>query len=467
MKRILLILIAIVMQLIVFSAPDSLSYLSINDFLKTVAANHPTAKQAEIAVEKGIASVLQARGSFDPAIAGSTEQKQFNDKNYYQYTNAEIKIPTWYGIELKTGIDNSSGIEINPERSVPDAGLLYSGIALPIGQNLFIDQRRAALRQAKLYKAMTEAEQQLILNKLLYDAAVDYWNWFNDWNAVAILQNTLLVSKDRYEAIKLNALLGDRPSIDTIEAAIQLQNIEMRLTQATVELQNSKLQLETHLWDSNLQPLELGIGIAPPAYNQEILISSYPTVINFNIDSVVINHPELKTYELKINDLLIEKKLKQEQLKPIVNINYNFITEAIGSNPLADYNTSNYKIGANFYMPLFLRKERGSLKLTRLKLREANLNLSFKNLEIKNKVLSNINQYQSLNDQIKLATQTVENQTILFNSEKEMFNLGESSLFLVNTRESNYINAQLKMVELITKSRKSYAATLYASAINN
>ena len=44
----------------------------------------------------------------------------------------------------------------------------------------------------------------------------------------------------------------------------------------------------------------------------------------------------------------------------------------------------------------------------------------------------------------------------LLDAEKAMFESGESSLFLINARELAYIQAKLKWVERIAKSKQAY-----------
>ena len=63
------------------------------------------------------------------------------------------------------------------------------------------------------------------------------------------------------------------------------------------------------------------------------------------------------------------------------------------------------------------------------------------------------NQFETIMDQIRLYRLTVEDYGALLEGEQRLFNGGESSLFMINSRESGFINAELKMVELVTKNR--------------
>ncbi len=113
-------------------------------------------------------------------------------------------------------------------------------------------------------------------------------------------------------------------------------------------------------------------------------------------------------------------------------------------------------------MPLLLRKERGDLQLTKLKLRDAEFELQNKNLELINKARASLNEHTVSNQQIKLYANTVKDYNSLLLAEKRMFDGGESSLFMINAREMSAINARLKLIELITKNRKALLAVEYA-----
>jgi hypothetical protein len=73
---------------------------------------------------------MAARGA-DPKL--TLIKKQFKDTEYYSILNSSFKIPTWYGIEIKAGFDQNEGYYLNPENTVPNAGLTSLGISVPLG----------------------------------------------------------------------------------------------------------------------------------------------------------------------------------------------------------------------------------------------------------------------------------------------------------------------------------------------
>jgi hypothetical protein len=73
-------------------------------FQVLVLRNHPLAKQANLQPEIGESYLLKAKGSFDPKVYNQIDQKYFKGSQYYSMINSGLKLPTWYGVELKSGM---------------------------------------------------------------------------------------------------------------------------------------------------------------------------------------------------------------------------------------------------------------------------------------------------------------------------------------------------------------------------
>ncbi len=169
--------------------------LTYNEFLGYVKKYHPLVKSANLQLSAAQANLMMARGGFDPKIEVDFEQKKFKDNEYYSILNSSFKIPTWYGVEIKAGFDNNDGIYLNPENTVPNQGLTSFGISVPLGQGLFINQRMADLREAKVQIRLSQSERNLEAVAVLYDASTAYFNWphfpFMMLGAVGLILMTL------------------------------------------------------------------------------------------------------------------------------------------------------------------------------------------------------------------------------------------------------------------------------------
>ena len=460
--RVIILFITLLFPFFITAQTESQTVFSFSDFEELVKKYHPVAGQAGLLPKTGKATILSARGNFDPSIYTDLDQKYFEDKKYFSLLNSGLKLPTWYGIELKGGYEQNQGVYLSDENILPTQGLAYAGISLPIGQGLFIDQRRATLQQAKLFAQSTGAQQQIMLNELIYNAGKTYWDWFLAYNNFLIYESALQAAEVRFSAVKQSAQMGDRPFIDTLEAGIQLQDRTLAFQQSTLEFKNKSLELSNYLWYENNIPLELDENTIPVAASN--LSFSDNEIKNFisKLDSLQQTHPALTISRIKIATLEVERKLKTEKLKPVLNINYNALSVPVNSDALTNYSINNYKWGLSFYMPLLLRKERGELQLTKLKLTDANYELQNKNLELLNKSKAGINEHSVSIQQVKLYSKTVRDYESLLEAEKRMFEGGESSLFMINARELSAINARIKLTELITKTKKALLTVEYS-----
>lgn len=433
-------------------------------FIWFVKQYHPVVKQADLLKTQGENTIRRARGNFDPYLFTYFDNKQFDEKEYFRILNTGLKVPTWYGIELKTGFDQNRGIFVNPENNLPLGGLWYGGISVPIGQGLFIDNRRAQLKQAKIYAESTEAERKAILNDLYFEAIKQYWKWVEVYNQLKIYEESVELAQTRFEGVKQSFIFGDNPAIDTLEAYIQVQTRQMGKNQYELLYKNSTLELSNFLWFENNTPLEITDSLVPINYtaipNAETIPQDSITKILTQIENT---HPLIQLYDYKLQSLEIERKLKTEMLKPKLNLNYNLLNEPIGSNYLSQLSPQNYKWGIEFSFPLLIRKQRGELKLTGVKILDTEFTQQQKILEVKNKIQQYFNEQENLSKQILLFNSAVNNYQQLLEGEKQKFSVGESSLFLVNSREIGFIDAQVKLIELISKYQISRVGVIWAT----
>lgn len=443
------------------SAQEDSTYLDYTTFLELVKNNHPMTYRANLKAESGELKLQKARGNFDPKLEGSVAQKYFDAKQYYNHTNLGLKVPTWFGLTVQAGYDDNGGERLNPERYTPDEGLWYAGLSLTLGKGLFIDERRAELKQAKIFRNSTAIEQRLMLNQLLYDASIVYWEWYKAYNKWNVYREALINAQFRLDGVKQSAELGYKPYVDTLKATIQVQNRALKLNEYLLDFENKTRKLEVFLWQDGFIPLVSDSTLIPETFKR-----SEPTTSGFvlpeNMDSLVLGHPEILFSQNEIEISKIDFRLKTEMLKPEVTLKYN----ALNSGTVDNYSVENYQWGVQVSYPLFTRKERADRKLTELKINEQQAKLAEKNAWIEYKIRKAHNNWNGLAYQVEIYKQATNNYELLYEAEVELFNNGESSLFLVNTRDQDWINAQIKLIDLLyanqlAKMSYSYQAMLF------
>ncbi|MBL0134377.1 MAG: TolC family protein [Chitinophagaceae bacterium] len=239
---------SILFVLLVFSVPSkgqsdtaSMLVLSENEFLNLVRLYHPVVKQADFSVQRAAAALTGARAGFDPLLTTSFEKKKFGGDVYYSYYQPELKIPTWYGIELYAGLEEISGTRVTSEATLGQTS--YLGVSVPLLKDLVVDKRRAILKQAKIYQQQNLATRNLIINDLLYEGIGAYWNWVKEYQVYKILDKTIALSEARLRFTSIEYQQGNRPAIDTVEALAQLQQFLLLRNEAFMKFQNAGTEL--------------------------------------------------------------------------------------------------------------------------------------------------------------------------------------------------------------------------------
>lgn len=440
--------------LFVVSSPaqDSVKTLSAEQVIQLVKLYHPVAKQASLIIDKAKADVTIARGGFDPSLYNNYAQKTFDGTDYYQYNRPELTIPTWFGIEVYAGLENLSGNRTDPTETAGKTS--YFGVSVPLAKDLIMDKRRAVLQTARIYREASEVERRNMLNNLLLEAIKNYWHWMQYYQVYKILDNAVLVNEKRVELVKTGFRLGDRPAIDTTEALTQLQTFQVLRENAWMQFQNAGLDVSVFLWTAETTPYTLPADVVPADENILLTMpSSALPVLSEVLDAAIKNHPELLLYDYKLDALAIEKKLKFQGLLPTVDFRYNQLGKGYdilktATGPLFE---NNYQYGFRVGLPLRLSEGRGEYRKAKIKITETQLDQRLKTKQIENKVKSYFNELVALKNQVEVQEKAYRNYLSLQRAEETRFRIGESSLFLINTRENKALEALQKLQELRTK----------------
>ena len=447
---------------------DSLIF-TYQSYYEQILAHHPVIKLSGLVTESAQRELLIARGGFDPKIEGSFDRKVYKAKEYFNRGDVFLKVPVWLGgADLKLGYDRNVGETLSDDIRTGPEGISYLGLVLPIGQGLLIDSRRTTLRQARLFQDLADAERVKMINKIILTAAKDYWDWYFAYRQYELAAEFYQLADTRSQATRQRAQLGEAAAIDTVEALVTWQDRQVMFQQSELELRNARLLLSNHLWGEDQLPRELPEE-ARPQYTGARIVSAG------ELDTLLFlarqRHPELLKFEIKSQQLRLDERLGRDMLKPTVNLQaaalYKGISLDGSETNTGIYNlNNNYKFMVDLYFPLFLRKERGKLQQIRIKQIQNDLEQKQVQREIANEVTAAFNDVKNLEAQILTQTRSLRNQEILLRLELQKFDLGESSLFLVNSRESKLNEFKIKIESLRSKYEKALAVLLFASGVS-
>ncbi len=418
--------------------------LTFDEFLGMVKKHHPIVKQANLILSESEIKLLKSKGAFDPKLEFNLDEKQFKDQEYFERTDVSFKVPTWYGVEFKGGYENNSGIFLNPEATVPTDGLFNLGVTVSVGEGLWIYERLATLKEAKFYLKQADVDNQILVNEILYNASSAYFSWLRAYKELEVFEEFIENAEERFEGILQNIELGEKPAIDSTEAKIILNNRNLNFEKSKLNLLKTSLEVSNFLWLNDV-PVELKESVVP----EYLLLSRIDQVLELNQFNSelfeVSNHPKIQSFGYKLQGAEIERRLKRNSILPTVDLRYNALNENLSD---GNYLSANdYKFGVMIQAPLFLRKERADLKLANLKIEALGYEISALELALQNKIAAVLNEISSYQIQLDITNEIVSDYAILLQGEETKFQAGESSLFLINSRESKLIENRLKAIQ--------------------
>lgn len=458
MKKYLLLLF-IVLSLPYFNLSAQTNVLTLKELYEQIMAYHPLIKQASTLPDFAKEELRMAKGGFDPKLATSYSRKEFDKKNYYDHLDGKLKIPNWIG-DFFVGAERSSGDLLNPENTTDNNGLATMGMQIALGKDLWIDQRRATLKQAKIFQNIALADKIKIINKILLSVAKDYWEWYFTEKELSYLTKGIELAENRFKAVKQRVQLGELAAIDSVQAKIILQERIIQFNQASLEVKNIRLTIMNYIWGDNDVPMVLAEQVLPENPNWQ----SNPTN---EIETLVVyakeSHPEILKIKGKVDQLDVDRQLAQNNLLPTANLEYALLQNIQPTTSSTRLNAqNNYKIGFQFEFPLFLRKERGKLGQAKIKKFQNELELKQTQRDIETEIRKAYNELLNLRLQIVEQTSMVANYQILVDGEYRRFLNGESSLFLINTQETKLIESQIKLESQKMKFEKARATLSWA-----
>jgi outer membrane protein TolC len=425
--------------------------LSEKAFIQVLLQNHPKARRAMLQREVGLLEINAAKGAFDPQVGAAFYRKEFQDKIYYNKLDAGLVQPfRFLGMDIQAGLELNNGTFLNPERNTPVAGLAYAGLKLPLLQGMMMDRRRTDLQLSNLFKDRTDIQFADVQNDLLIDGLKAYWNLVKVQQKIQLLSGILENNRLVFQGIKLAFLQGDRPAIDTVEAFQQYQRILLQFNKEQISMQSALNLLQSYTFNESGGGMALQINIVPSEFG-EALINTPELKQMLEVQNLLDLHPGIRLLRNEADRLNTQLRWERERLKPRLDVHYNLLADT-GMSPLEQtFFNDNYQVGVTLQFPLLFRNARARTEQFKIYIRQNQFALSDEFNYLENAVEASTFAMNNLKEQVALAQSITSDAKRLYDAEVTRFSLGESSVFLVNTRELQYLHAQNTLIDLQTE----------------
>lgn len=395
-------------------------------------------------IRKAEFEILSAQGAFDLALKGSAT----NNTGYYNSnrmeTNLEKPTSIW-GTSFFAGYRVSSGDfpDYYGERRTNSAGEVRFGGRIPLWRDRSVDQGRLDLKQSELNRGIAEnilTEQRL---SVFRDAAVSYFNWVAAGQRRKIVQDLLTLAETRNEQIKKRVKLGDLPAIEQKENERAILARREQVTAAERLLQKSALYLSLYYRTAEGKMISPPVEELPPAFDPELPINQR----NFEKDRghALENRPELKRIlneiEMEKNALAFHENQRGPQLDLILRGSRDIQS---GTNFKRDPWEGDFSLVFN--IPLQTRKQDGKIGGTEQKIEILKTKLAYQKDKISIEAGDALIALENALKRLQIIREERVVAESLAKAEKTRFDLGDSTLLIVNLREQNAAEVALRLI---------------------
>lgn len=405
-----------------------------NEFIGTVRDRSVDVRVAQAKVREAQAKRMAAFAAFEPRIDLSSEGKDYGNDLQYRLDRAEARVGLPGGIDLVGGASQATGAFINPERKTPTEGLANFGISAPLGGALIFSDRQYAWGAASRDLELEEAKLDRVQRKVTLDAVKAYTFWQAQSEVQSAVDDALSVAAERLRLVREAFRLGERSEMDTLEA--YLSWVDRRADAAKQQNLSAAAVADVERLLRGAEDISVNLrGVRP---------EERPVILGLNAELSIAgpgaqNVPELAMAGAALRRERLATTTAWAQWLPAPYVDYRMIQWGGSAwNPEA----VQWKVG--LAVPLFNQKARADLAGAQARLRAAQANATATQNAVEVLRTQLEQQVQALDSERKALTSAETAAYALLQQERRRFALGESTMFILATRESKYLEAVQK-----------------------
>jgi outer membrane protein TolC len=424
---------------------DAKPPLTLEALLASVRANYPPLLAVLAEQDIADADLLAALGKFDYRVSAGGE---FDRLGFYrnELLGATIEqATTWNGLKYFGGYRLGAGSFPSYEGKLQTRanGEFETGIKLPLFRDRAVDQRRADLRRAEIGRAiasLTIQQQQLLVTQL---ATRRYYSWLAAGQRYYIAKALLDIALQRDQILRDSVAAGQVPEVEVIDNNRAILQRRSALVEAERALQLAAIDLSLFWRDREGQPQLAEISQLP---------SGFPEVIVFPEEQLARDtalalerRPELQRILGQAQQLRVEQRLFQNQRLPNIDLGVGFYS-GLGDQNRVLRGPQELKGSVTFDLPLQRREATGKLAATEARIRQLEQRERFLRDQIVAEVQDAMSAVRAAYERVQFTRDEVNVAKRLEQLERDRFELGDSTLFLVNLREQATADAQIRVV---------------------
>lgn len=454
--------IPILLSLILYSFHfEAFAVLTEEDIIMSSSQHFPLIQEAMKDVEAASGKMMKSQGAFDLKLKGKADTRP---KGYYDGESFDLTLekPIGYlGANIYTGFRKSDGLypDYEGKYNTLDEGEWRAGLSFSLLRNRGIDSERLSLWNNQLNVEMKEIKLEATKLKVIKEAKKSYWVWVAAGHFLKTYEELLDIAQKRNKGIEKRVAKGDIAQIYQRENLQYIYKRKSQLAEAKNYFYEATQDLSLFLRSEQGSPKTVTIKDLPLV--PRIFTDSFHFNIDKDLEIIAQNNPEIASIKLQAQQLENEKKHRRNDLRPLLDLALEVSRDAgQGSKSLQE--TENRAM-LKLEIPIQRRKGRGSINELKAKIE----GLKFKETLLKEQIAVELkklaNEIATYKEIILLAENEISLSRELQKAEERKVSQGASDFFVLNVREQNMADAQIKKFKsllMYQKAKAEYQAVL-------
>ncbi len=430
--------------------------LTLEALLASVNRNFPPLRAALLERPLAEADLLNQEGRFDLSLKSRVDSQNFG---FYQNERFEIAIeqPTQvWGATLYSGFGVSRGRypDYDGKSLTNEAGQYRAGVRVPLARDRAIDSRRADLGKARVGLRLADLtiDQQRIT--ILQTATRRYWDWVASSRRLLIANLLLEVANGRDTILKDAVAIGALPQFEQLDNQRIVLQRRNNVVEARRALENASIELSLYWRDDQGKPVIAGASALIPGFPDPAELTEEQA-----LDDMIAaqsRRPDVLRYVFQRNQIEIDRKLARNQRLPGVDLYTEYYREA--GDGLVKRGPNDLRVGLIFDLPLQRRQATSKLRSAEARLSQLAQREAFQKDQVAAEVRDSASAVKAAFERSGVATEELSITRQVEDAERLRFELGDSTLFVLNQREQATAEAAIKEANALADYFRAYAA---------
>lgn len=436
--------------------PPDPKTLLLDNILESVNKYYPPLRAALLERPIADADLLTSQGRFDLSLKARAETQRLG---FYENERFEILVEqplqTW-GSTVYSGYSISEGRypDYDGKAVTNSAGQYRMGVRVPLARDRALDSRRADLQRTRIGLRLADLsiEQQRLT--ILQSATRRYWDWVAAGRRLAVARTIFDVAQGRDGVIRESVRIGALPQFEQIDNQRVVLLRQSAVVEARRVLENASIELSLFLRDATGQPQIASEDMLPAGFPDPSTLELKEVMED--MEAAQLRRPDVLRFIFQRNQIGVDRALAQNQRLPNIDF-FGEFTRELGDGGVKR-GPNDVRAGFIFDLPFQRRQATGRLQAAESRLKQLDQREAFQrdqvNADVRDAasaVRAAFERSQLLHEELKV-TRTVEE------AERMRYELGDSTLFVLNLREQATAEAALREATALADYFRAYAA---------